>query len=217
MRRSRRACGCGGCPPSARRRRPSGWSGCAWTRTASPSRPASSRSWPPTASCSPSVRTSTVPCGQLDGVEVVDGVVRSGRDMMTGRPGVFAGGDIVPAGAHRHRRRRPRQAGRPRTSTPGCAARCLAPAPQPELAAADTPAPVVLLRRPATLRPQLDAARRVVDLRRGRARPGRGHRALRGAPLPVLRQLFRVRQLLRDVPRQRRHQARCRASATRST
>ncbi len=34
---------------------------------------------------------------RLDGVEIDDGVVSIGRDLMTGRPGVFAGGDIVPA------------------------------------------------------------------------------------------------------------------------
>ncbi|MFN8108385.1 MAG: NAD(P)-binding protein [Thermoleophilia bacterium] len=33
----------------------------------------------------------------LDGVEVADGVVRVGPDMMTGHAGVFAGGDMVPA------------------------------------------------------------------------------------------------------------------------
>ena len=31
------------------------------------------------------------------GVELEDGMVRIGPDLMTGRPGVFAGGDIVPA------------------------------------------------------------------------------------------------------------------------
>jgi NADPH-dependent glutamate synthase beta subunit-like oxidoreductase len=34
---------------------------------------------------------------RLPGVEIEDGVVRVGPDLMTGRPGVFAGGDIVPA------------------------------------------------------------------------------------------------------------------------
>jgi NADPH-dependent glutamate synthase beta subunit-like oxidoreductase len=34
---------------------------------------------------------------RLDGVEISDGVVRIGRDLQTGHPGVFAGGDIVPA------------------------------------------------------------------------------------------------------------------------
>jgi 2-oxoacid:acceptor oxidoreductase delta subunit (pyruvate/2-ketoisovalerate family) len=33
----------------------------------------------------------------VDGIERVDGVVQVGADMMTGAPGVFAGGDMVPA------------------------------------------------------------------------------------------------------------------------
>jgi 2-oxoacid:acceptor oxidoreductase delta subunit (pyruvate/2-ketoisovalerate family) len=33
----------------------------------------------------------------VEGLEVTDGVVEVGSDMMTGRPGVFAGGDMVPA------------------------------------------------------------------------------------------------------------------------
>jgi len=33
----------------------------------------------------------------VPGLEVVDGVVKVGRDMMTGYPGVFAGGDMVPS------------------------------------------------------------------------------------------------------------------------
>ena len=33
----------------------------------------------------------------VPGLEVEDGVVKVGRDMMTGRPGIFAGGDMVPA------------------------------------------------------------------------------------------------------------------------
>jgi 2-oxoacid:acceptor oxidoreductase delta subunit (pyruvate/2-ketoisovalerate family) len=33
----------------------------------------------------------------VDGIETEDGVVRVGPDLMTGHPGVFAGGDMVPA------------------------------------------------------------------------------------------------------------------------
>jgi NADPH-dependent glutamate synthase beta subunit-like oxidoreductase len=33
----------------------------------------------------------------IDGIDVHDGVVRVGADMMTGVPGIFAGGDMVPA------------------------------------------------------------------------------------------------------------------------
>jgi NADPH-dependent glutamate synthase beta subunit-like oxidoreductase len=34
---------------------------------------------------------------RVEGVEIADGVVHVGQNLMTGRPGVFAGGDIVPA------------------------------------------------------------------------------------------------------------------------
>lgn len=33
----------------------------------------------------------------VDGIKVEDGVIQVGPDMMTGRPGIFAGGDMVPA------------------------------------------------------------------------------------------------------------------------
>ena len=33
----------------------------------------------------------------IEGLELADGVVKVGPDMMTGRPGIFAGGDMVPA------------------------------------------------------------------------------------------------------------------------
>ena len=46
-----------------------------------------------------------------------------------------------------------------------------------------------------------------VDLRRGRERPRRDQCAVRGSPLPVVRQLFRMRQLLWRLPRQRGDQA----------
>jgi NADPH-dependent glutamate synthase beta subunit-like oxidoreductase len=35
--------------------------------------------------------------GGVSGIEALDGVVQVGPDMMTGRPGIFAGGDMVPA------------------------------------------------------------------------------------------------------------------------
>ena len=52
----------------------------------------------------------------LDGVPGVTfsgGTVDVDRDLMTGHPGIFAGGDMVPPSG-RHRRDRPRQEGRPR-------------------------------------------------------------------------------------------------------
>ena len=33
----------------------------------------------------------------VPGVDIADGVVQVGPDLMTGRPGIFAGGDMVPA------------------------------------------------------------------------------------------------------------------------
>ena len=35
--------------------------------------------------------------GGVPGLEVSDGVVKVGANMMTGHPGIFAGGDMVPA------------------------------------------------------------------------------------------------------------------------
>ena len=65
---------------------------------ASPSRPASWRSWRRTRWSSPSARTSTYRCSRTcQGIEVEDGVVQVGPNMMTGHRGIFAGGDMVPA------------------------------------------------------------------------------------------------------------------------
>ena len=49
----------------------------------------------------------------VPGIEVDDGVVEVGPNMMTGHAGIFAGGDMVPGRAHGHGRRRPRQEGGP--------------------------------------------------------------------------------------------------------
>ena len=148
--------------------------------------------------------------GLLDGIpglEVEDGVVTVGPNMMSGYPGIFAGGDMVPA---------------ERTVTVAVghgkkAARHIdawlrgseyARPPKHELAAVDAPQHLVLRGR-APLRPAAARARpSTVDLRGGRRRSRLGHRALRSASLPVLRQLLLVRQLLRRLPRQRGHQAR---------
>ena len=144
---------------------------------------------------------------RVAGVELDDGVVHVGADLMTGRPGVFAGGDIVPA---------------ERTVTMAighgkAAARSIdawlrgdrveprAPRRGRRLRRAE---PVVLQRRAAQRAPAARARPAPVDVRRGHRRPRRIDRAVRGTPLPVVRQLLRLRQLLRRLPRQRRHQAR---------
>ena len=49
----------------------------------------------------------------VEGIEVEDGVVQVGQNMMTGHRGIFAGGDMVPGGALGHGRDRPRQEGGP--------------------------------------------------------------------------------------------------------
>ena len=119
-------------------------------------------------------------------------------------------------GAHRHRRRRPRQEGR--------ALRRRLPARRNLRAAAQA--------RPSELR----AAQRLVlrgragdgaaddlggaphrEFRGDSGRPRRDQRPLRSAPLPLLRQLLRMRQLLRRMPRQRGDQARRRANGSSST
>ena len=101
-------------------RRSSGWSS---TRPASRSRPASSRSSRPTRSSSRSARrpTSSLLDG-VPGIEVDDGVVQVGPNLMTGHPGIFAGGDMVPAERTVTVGRRPRQEGRPPHRRAGCAA-----------------------------------------------------------------------------------------------
>jgi hypothetical protein len=60
---------------------------------------------------------------------------------------------------------------------------------------------------PKTVRPLLDAARRQSTSTKSQGGLDEEQCPVRGAPLPVLRQLLRVRQLLRRLPGQRRHQA----------
>ncbi len=143
----------------------------------------------------------------VPGIEIDDGVVAVGPNMMTGHAGIFAGGDMVPA---------------ERTVTVGVghgkkAARNIdgwlrdASTPRPRSttwSSFDTSTPGTTPTRRARVQPQLEAARRRFDLRRGRRRPRRVERPVRGAPLPVVRQLLLVRQLLRRLPRQRGDQAR---------
>ena len=148
----------------------------------------------------------------LDGVPglvMKDGVVQvDPTTMMTGRP--------------RHVRRRRHGAGRSATSRWRWA-RQEGGAPRRRLAArrrardrAAKHAPAtferlntwVLQRRAEDRAPSSTSCAAHEQLRRGQARPDRGQRAVRGAALPVVRQLLRMRQLLRRLPRQRRGQAR---------
>jgi NADPH-dependent glutamate synthase beta subunit-like oxidoreductase len=96
----------------------------------------------------------------VDGIAAADGVVQVGGDQMTGCPGIFAGGDMVKG---------------ERTVTTGVghgkrAARCIdawlrgeqwQPAEQADLADYDRLNPWYYSDAPATVRPELDVARRV--------------------------------------------------------
>jgi NADPH-dependent glutamate synthase beta subunit-like oxidoreductase len=95
----------------------------------------------------------------LPGVEVEDGVVKVGDDLMTGLPGVFAGGDMVPsertvtvAAGHGKKAARHIDAW-----LRGTAYR---PVPRPAPAAFDLLNPWYYTDAPATVRPKLDLARR---------------------------------------------------------
>ena len=152
----------------------------------------------------------------VPGLEIDGGVVKVDVNMMTGHPGIFAGGDMVPG---------------ERTVTVGIGHGKLAARnidawlrgeawthpPRHELATLRQAQHVVLLGRAESTAPGARHGAPAVDIRGsgGRVRPR--DRAVRGAALPELRQLLRVRQLLRRLPGQRRDQARRRASATRST
>ena len=147
-------------PP--RRRRPpdrsSAWSS---TRTGSRSRPASSRSSRPTRSCSPSARSATWRCSSArPASRSTTALVHVGPDLMTGRPGVFAGGDIVPAErtvtmAIGHGRTAAR------TSTPGCAGRARTAPRRPRSPSRfEALNPWYYSDAPRTVRPQLELARR---------------------------------------------------------
>lgn len=95
----------------------------------------------------------------VPGIEARDGVVQVGPDMMSGHPGIFAGGDMVPA---------------ERTVTVGIghgkkAARHIdgwlrgaeyQPAPKPDLATCDTLNTWYYADAPRTVQPRLEAARR---------------------------------------------------------
>ncbi len=155
--------------------------------------------------------TDTAFLREVPGVEFErDGTVRVSSSLETGCPGVFAGGDMVPS---------------ERTVTVGVghgkkAARHIdawlrsaeaASPPKHELATfdklhlwyfGDT------ARRRAARAPAGGANGR---FQRGRRRPLRRAGRLRGGPVPVLRQLLRVRRLPRRLPRGRGDQARRRA------
>ena len=194
----------------ARRRRASSWSsGWSSTRPASRSRPASSRSSRPTRSCSRSARRPTSRCSTAcPGSRSRTASSASDATMMTGHAGIFAGGDIVAGRAHGDGRDRPRQEGRAQHRRLAARLGAQRAAAEARARALREAQHLVLRRRAAHRAAAARARAAAVDVRGGRRRPRRVDRALRGAPLPLLRQLLLVRQLLRRLPRQRRDQAR---------
>jgi len=95
----------------------------------------------------------------VGGIEVADGVVQVGPDMMTGRPGVFAGGDMVPSErtvttAVGHGRLAARHVDAWLRGTTH------SPAPRPPEATMDTLNTWYYADAPRSVRPKLEAARR---------------------------------------------------------
>jgi NADPH-dependent glutamate synthase beta subunit-like oxidoreductase len=101
----------------------------------------------------------------VPGITVSDGVVQVGADLMTGRPGIFAGGDMVPADrtatvAIGHGKKAARsidawlRGGQDRAAP-------AATTPEPRLAEAGRLNTWYYSDAPATVRPQLDLARRI--------------------------------------------------------
>ena len=156
--------------------------------------------------------TDTAFLRRVPGVEFErDGTVQVSASMMTGCPGVFAGGDMVPAErtvtvgvGHGKKAARNIDAWLRgiATCSPAQARRCHVR--RPEL--------VVFRRRrpPRSSRSRPAGAGR--GFRRGARRPVRAGGDARGTPLPVVRQLLRVRRLPGRVPRGRGDQAGSRES-----
>ena len=95
----------------------------------------------------------------VPGLEVEDGVVKVGPDMMTGHPGIFAGGDMVPAErtvtvAAGHGKKAARHIDAWLRGT------AYVPAPKHEMAAFDKLNAWYYSDAPKTVRPLLDLARR---------------------------------------------------------
>jgi len=95
----------------------------------------------------------------VEGIEVEKGVVQVGSDMMTGRPGIFAGGDMVPA-----ERTATTAIGHGRTAARNVDAwlrgTTHAPAQRPPTAGFDTLNTWYYADAPRTHRPHLEAIRR---------------------------------------------------------
>ncbi len=144
----------------------------------------------------------------VPGLEMKDGVVQvDPATMMTGHPGLFAGGDMVPADrnvtvAVGHGKKAARHIDAWLRGLQVEAKAKTAPA------SFDHINPWYYSDAPKTVRPLLDIARRTSSFDEVQGGLTQDNALVRSAPLPELRQLLRVRQLLRRLPRQRGDQAR---------
>ena len=140
-------------------------------------------------------------------VHQADGTVVVGPDMMTARRGIFAGGDMVPA-----ERSVTVATGHGKKAARHIDAWLRGSRLQPSRQASDDRfrriEPADLCGRGALHRTRAAGRSAPRRLRRGRRRPERGGGPARGPALSLLRQLFRMRQLLRRLSGGRHLQAR---------
>ena len=176
--------------------------------TASRSRRASSRSWRPTRSCSRSGRRPISSCSRACPVSAsTDGVLTVGPNMMSGHPGIFAGGDMVPAErtvtvAVGHGKKAARHIDAWLRGEEDAVRRSASSPPSAQLNT------WYYSDAPRTVQPQLELARRQSTFDEVVGGLDGVQRAVRGPSLSLLRQLLLVRQLLRRLSRQRGDQAR---------
>ena len=145
----------------------------------------------------------------VPGLAIENGVVKVAPNMMTGHPGIFAGGDMVPSErtvtvgiGHGKKAARHIDAW-----LRGGVVRGAAQARGRDVRQAQH---LVLRGRAEDGEPDARHHPAPDHVRRGPGRTRRVERAVRGAPVPVVRQLLRMRQLLRRLPGQRGDQARTR-------
>ena len=143
----------------------------------------------------------------VPGLEIKDGTVQVAANMMTGYAGIFAGGDMVPSErtvtvAVGHGKKAARHIDAWLRGT------AYATAGKARIGEHRQAQYLVLRRRTEDGAADAGRGAPAKHLRGGAGRARRDQRALRGPPLPVLRQLLRMRQLLRRVSGQRGDQAR---------
>ena len=142
------------------------------------------------------------------GVVIENGVVKVGPDMMTGPRGRVRRRRHGALGAHRHGRGRPRQEGCALRRRLSRRARPMRRRRSTAAASFDRLNAWYYEDAPATVRPMIEAVRRVENFEEVVGGLDETNALYEARRCLSLRQLLRMRQLLRRLPRQRRHQAR---------